>query len=226
MAGDAGGAAGRARTGKVRISAIVDARFRLIVDGVSARSWTIAECAQATGFIVSQSSTIGLKRPCCPRRRASPGWTTGAEGVSVCGCRCRLVHGGGRRLRRTTPRWASRVQRLDGRRAASCAKRSLVLLRLLVLRSDSPLSAILWRAVHDAVEDRVGEGRIVQPGVPGVDRQLAGDQGRASCPRGRRAARAGRCARPAPSGRSAKSSMTSTSSAASCARRRAKLPSP
>jgi hypothetical protein len=31
----------------LRISAIVDARFRLIVDGVSASSWTRKGCAQA-----------------------------------------------------------------------------------------------------------------------------------------------------------------------------------
>jgi Asp-tRNA(Asn)/Glu-tRNA(Gln) amidotransferase A subunit family amidase len=33
----------------VRISAIVDACFRLIVDGVSAPSWTRRGCAQARG---------------------------------------------------------------------------------------------------------------------------------------------------------------------------------
>ncbi len=33
--------------------------------------------------------------------------------------------------------------------------------------------------VHDAVEDRVGQRGVVEVGVPGLDRQLAGDKGRA-----------------------------------------------
>ena len=32
--------------------------------------------------------------------------------------------------------------------------------------------------VDEAIEDGVGEGRITDCGVPGVDRQLAGDDGR------------------------------------------------
>ena len=36
---------------QVRISAIVDAYFRLIVDGVSAPSWTRGRCAQARGLM-------------------------------------------------------------------------------------------------------------------------------------------------------------------------------
>ena len=34
------------------------------------------------------------------------------------------------------------------------------------------------RVVHDAVEDRVGDGGIVQPRMPLADGQLAGDDGR------------------------------------------------
>ena len=37
------------RAAKLRISAIVDACFRLIVDGVSEPSWTRRGCAQARG---------------------------------------------------------------------------------------------------------------------------------------------------------------------------------
>ena len=33
--------------------------------------------------------------------------------------------------------------------------------------------------MHQPVEDGVGHGRIVEPGVPVLDRQLAGDDGRA-----------------------------------------------
>src|SRR5471032_173688 len=33
--------------------------------------------------------------------------------------------------------------------------------------------------MHEAVEDRVGEGRIADDLMPGIDRQLAGDQRRA-----------------------------------------------
>ena len=36
------------------------------------------------------------------------------------------------------------------------------------------------RAVHDAVQDGVGQRGLVQPGVPGRHRQLAGDERRAS----------------------------------------------
>ena len=39
----------KVKKGKVRISAIVDACFKLIVDGVSAPSWTRRGCAQARG---------------------------------------------------------------------------------------------------------------------------------------------------------------------------------
>jgi hypothetical protein len=46
----------------LRISAIVDAHFRLIVDGKSAPSVTRRGGAQVLGRNVSQSSTISLKR--------------------------------------------------------------------------------------------------------------------------------------------------------------------
>ena len=31
--------------------------------------------------------------------------------------------------------------------------------------------------MHEPIEDGVGDGRIIEPGVPVVDRQLAGDEG-------------------------------------------------
>ncbi len=34
------------------------------------------------------------------------------------------------------------------------------------------------RSVHETIEDGIGDGRIVEPGVPVVDRQLAGDERR------------------------------------------------
>ena len=37
----------------------------------------------------------------------------------------------------------------------------------------------LVAAVHDTVEDRIGQRGVAQVGVLGLDRQLAGDQGRA-----------------------------------------------
>ena len=45
----------------LRISAIVDARFRLIVDGETASFRTRRGGAQALGLNVAQSSTISLK---------------------------------------------------------------------------------------------------------------------------------------------------------------------
>ena len=42
------------------------------------------------------------------------------------------------------------------------------------------LEGYLVRAVHDAVQDGVGQRGLVQPGVPGRHRQLAGDERRAS----------------------------------------------
>ena len=42
-----------------------------------------------------------------------------------------------------------------------------------------PLELDLVAAVHHPVQDRIGQRRIVQVGVPGLDRQLAGDQRRA-----------------------------------------------
>ena len=54
-AGDSG-----ART--LRISAIVDARFSLIVDGKTASSRVRRRGAQAPGWNVAQASTISLKR--------------------------------------------------------------------------------------------------------------------------------------------------------------------
>jgi hypothetical protein len=47
----------------LRISAIVDARFSLIVDGETVSSMTRRGGAQALGLNVAQSSTISLKRP-------------------------------------------------------------------------------------------------------------------------------------------------------------------
>jgi hypothetical protein len=47
---------------QVRISAIVDACFRLIVDSELALSMTRRGSAQVLGSMVSQSSTISLKR--------------------------------------------------------------------------------------------------------------------------------------------------------------------
>jgi hypothetical protein len=46
----------------LRISAIVDARFSLIVDGETASRRTRRGGAQALGSNVAQSSTISLKR--------------------------------------------------------------------------------------------------------------------------------------------------------------------
>jgi ABC-type nitrate/sulfonate/bicarbonate transport system permease component len=46
----------------VRISAIVDACFRLIVDGETAPSVTALRKRASSGLNISQSSTISLKR--------------------------------------------------------------------------------------------------------------------------------------------------------------------
>ena len=51
---------------QLRISAIVDARFSLIVDGETASSRVRRGGAQALGLNVAQSSTISLKR-CLPK---------------------------------------------------------------------------------------------------------------------------------------------------------------
>ncbi len=48
---------------KLRISAIVDAHFSLIVDGETASQRTRRGGAQALALNVAQSSTISLKRP-------------------------------------------------------------------------------------------------------------------------------------------------------------------
>jgi hypothetical protein len=48
----------------VRISAIVDAHFSLIVDGQTALLRTRRGGAQALGLNVAQASTISLKRSC------------------------------------------------------------------------------------------------------------------------------------------------------------------
>ena len=48
----------------VRISAIVDAHFSLIVDGQTASRGTRRGGAQALGLNVAQASTISLKRSC------------------------------------------------------------------------------------------------------------------------------------------------------------------
>jgi len=47
----------------LRISAIVDACFRLIVDGKSVLPWRRWGKRTGTGLTVAQSSTISLKRP-------------------------------------------------------------------------------------------------------------------------------------------------------------------
>ena len=52
----------RGRTYALRISAIVDARFSLIVDGETASRRTRRGGAQALSLNVAQSSTISLKR--------------------------------------------------------------------------------------------------------------------------------------------------------------------
>ena len=52
--------------GYLRISAIVDARFSLIVDGETASSRVRRGGAQAPGVNVPRPSTISLKR-CCSR---------------------------------------------------------------------------------------------------------------------------------------------------------------
>ena len=57
-----------------------------------------------------------------------------------------------------------------GARATGCAKRSFLAFgvahRLVALEGDAVGD------VHDTIEDGVGEGRVVEPGMPGVDRQL------------------------------------------------------
>ena len=63
LASDRGTVAGEAAQRAVRISAIVDARFSLIVDGETASSRTRWGGVQAPGRNVAQPSTIGLKRP-------------------------------------------------------------------------------------------------------------------------------------------------------------------
>jgi hypothetical protein len=45
----------------VRISAIVDAHFRLIVDGKSGLPWAAPGRRAGTGLTVAESSTISLK---------------------------------------------------------------------------------------------------------------------------------------------------------------------
>jgi hypothetical protein len=47
----------------VRISAIVDAHFRLIVDGKTVLPWAAPGRRAGTGLTVVESSTISLKRP-------------------------------------------------------------------------------------------------------------------------------------------------------------------
>ena len=54
----------RADIRQVRISAIVDAHFSLIVDGQTASRGTRRGGAQALGLNVAQASTISLKRSC------------------------------------------------------------------------------------------------------------------------------------------------------------------
>src|SRR5262249_8419209 len=84
--------------------------------------------------------------------------------------RRRLVHGGGRGSPATNarpPGWASRVRGTTGGVLSSCAKRSLAPLLGIAQRRSLELDAM--RAVHDAVEDRVGDRRIGQPCMPGVD---------------------------------------------------------
>ena len=60
----------------MRISAIVDARFSLIVDGETASSRTRWGGAQVPGRNVSQPSTISLKRP---STRVVPGLVLGLD---------------------------------------------------------------------------------------------------------------------------------------------------
>ena len=52
--------------------------------------------------------------------------------------------------------------------------RSLVFL-LIAQRGALEVNAVT--AVHDTVQNRIGQGRIVQVGMPGLDWELAGDQG-------------------------------------------------
>ena len=51
---------------------------------------------------------------------------------------------------------------------------SLVFL-LIAQRGALEVNAVT--AVHDTVQNRIGQGRIVQVGMPGLDWELAGDQG-------------------------------------------------
>ena len=61
---------------ELRISAIVDARFSLIVDGETASSRTRWGGAQVPGRNVAQPSTISLKRP---STRVVPGLVLGLD---------------------------------------------------------------------------------------------------------------------------------------------------
>ena len=73
----------------MRISAIIDAGFRLIVDGVSAQSWTRSDACKLRAEL-SQSSA--------DRRKSADAKHVGTS------LQCRLIRGGGRRLRRTVRR--------------------------------------------------------------------------------------------------------------------------
>ena len=96
------------------------------------------------GFNISQSSTINLKRVCAKRLLE----LRGADLSTAAGVACD---------ERTT-RWVSRVGRSGGG-----AKRSFV---FGLLAQRFPFELDLVTAVHDAVKDRIGQGRIVQIGVP------------------------------------------------------------
>ena len=61
------------------------------------------------------------------------------------------------------------VQEAGSRRCRSIA----------VAQRPSALELDLVAAVPDPIKDRIGQRRVVEVGVPGLDRQLAGDQGRA-----------------------------------------------
>ena len=123
----------------MRISAIVDARFSLIVDDETASSRVRRGGAQAPGVNVPRPSTISLKRSGVelvsgldwPRfyLSKSSGPCQGAAGAPL----DRFAHG------------------LGG------------------------LEHDLVTAVHNPVEDGIGQRRVVEVGVPILDRQLAGD---------------------------------------------------
>src|SRR5439155_22938808 len=115
------------------------------------------------GFNVSQSSTISLRR-------------TDAKRGSRCLVRVAAQTYPRRRTALATyrpTRWISRFQALGLVRQAPRSLHRFLIAQRFAFELD------LVAAVHDTVQDRVGEGWVVQVGVPCSYRQLAGDQRRA-----------------------------------------------